>query len=164
MRVGIEQVMRRGMVAVTALIFLAGCAVYPEKIPAAHVSAEKYETYSCTQLGEELLKVNEKKIEVSGHQRRKASDDATAVGVALFIFSPALYLLKGPDYSDELGRLKGEYEAALQTAVKKECAIKVQLEVVRRQWEEDAEKRREEVMEADRKIIRENRNYLEEGY
>jgi hypothetical protein len=43
------------------------------------------------------------------------------MGVGLFLFWPALFLLSESDHREELGRLRGEYEALQQAAIEKQC-------------------------------------------
>ena len=55
------------------------------------------------------------------------------MGVGLLLFWPALFILAGSDHSDELARLKGEYEALETAAIQKKCDIARQLQVAREQ-------------------------------
>jgi hypothetical protein len=41
----------------------------------------------------------------------------------LVLFWPALFFIAGSDNAEELGRLKGEYEALQQAAIAKKCDI-----------------------------------------
>ncbi len=52
--------------------------------------------------------------------------------------------MMGKDQEEELGRLKGEYDAIEQAAIKKECAIAEQIQEARRQRDIDEEKRKVE--------------------
>jgi hypothetical protein len=119
--------------------FLAGCATSPDRISAAYVSPLSYQQYTCDQIGEELLRVNQKVMEVTGQQQKEANKDAIAMGVGLVLFWPALFFLIGTDKKEELSRLKGEYDALEQSAIKKECGIAPQLEEARKQREIYAE-------------------------
>jgi hypothetical protein len=56
-------------------------------------------------------------------QQRKHTDDEIAMGVGLVLFWPALFFLGGGDKKDELGRLKGEYDALDQAAIEKNCTV-----------------------------------------
>ena len=96
---------------VSVALGAAGCSSSPEKISAAYVSPIQYSPYDCDQIGMELIRVNRKVVEVSGVQKKAADRDALAMGVGLLLFWPALFILAGSDHSDELARLKGEYEA-----------------------------------------------------
>ena len=69
--------------------------------------------------------------------------DAVALGVGLVIFWPALFFMIGGDKSQELGRLKGEYDALEQAAILKKCDVATELAEARRQRDEQAAKRQE---------------------
>ena len=126
--------------------FLASCATPPEKVSATYVSPLQYSDYSCTQIKGELLRVNRKIIEITGVQQKEADKDAVAMGVGLILFWPALFFLIGDDKKDELGRLKGEYDALESIAIKKECDVAEELRKARQQREEferkEAEKKK----------------------
>ena len=51
--------------------------------------------------------------------------------MGLVLFWPALFFMIGKDQKEELGRLKGEYEALEQSAIQKECNVAVQIEEAR---------------------------------
>lgn len=132
----------------TAIVFgIAGCSSSPEKISAAYVSPLQYGHYDCDQIRMELMRVNRKVVEVSGAQKKEADNDAVAMGVGLVLFWPALFFLAGDDRSDELARLKGEYEALETTAIEKKCDIVDELIEARKQREAAEEKAREKLRE-----------------
>ncbi|MTI19085.1 hypothetical protein E1162_17720 [Rhodobacteraceae bacterium RKSG542] len=55
-------------------------------------------------------------------QRQAATADAVLMGVGLLVFWPSLLLLAATeDHKEELGRLKGEYEALQAAAAIKRC-------------------------------------------
>lgn len=59
-----------------------------------------------------------------GVQDEKASSDAVATGVALVIFWPAAFFIKGDGATAaELGRLKGEFEALERVSIEKRCGL-----------------------------------------
>jgi hypothetical protein len=61
---------------------------------------------------------------VAGVQNKKASDDAVATGVAIVLFWPAAFFIKGDqETAGELARLKGELDALEQTSIQKNCGI-----------------------------------------
>ncbi len=124
-----------------------GCATAPDKISATYVSPLQYQSYSCDQVGQEILRVNRKVMEVSGQQQKEASKDAIAMGVGLVVFWPALFFLMGDDKKDELARLKGEFDALEQSAIQKECSVAAELEEARRQREEKVKEEKEKSTE-----------------
>jgi len=130
-----------------ASLSIAGCSSSPEKISAAYVSPIQYSPYDCDQIGMELIRVNRKVIEISGVQKKEADKDAVAMGVGLVLFWPALFFLAGNDHSDELARLKGEYEALETVAIQKKCDIASQLKLARMQREKAKEEYEEKIDE-----------------
>lgn len=115
------------VVACCAALSLAACATAPDKISASYVSPLQYQTYDCGQIRTELVRISQRVDEVTGQQRKQANNDAIAMGVGLVLFWPALFFLAGGnDKKEELGRLKGEYDALQQTAVTKRCNFEAQ--------------------------------------
>jgi hypothetical protein len=103
---------------------VAGCAQKAETVAATYVSPLAYQSYSCKQIVQEASRVSSKVGEISGVQNKKASDDAVATGVAIVLFWPAAFFIKGDKQTAaELGRLKGELEALEQTSIQKKCGI-----------------------------------------
>ena len=103
---------------------LAGCATRSENISAAYVSPNLYAAYSCPQLRNEAQRVSDRAAQVSGLQDSKATGDAVATGIALVVFWPAAFLLKGDGATaGELAQLKGQMDAIEQTSIMKKCGI-----------------------------------------
>jgi hypothetical protein len=127
----------------TAWAFLYGCASKPEAVSANYVSPLVYQPYDCDQIRGELMRVNRHVMEVTGQQQNTADRDAVALGVGMVIFWPALFFMIGGDKSQELGRLKGEYDALEQVAIIKKCDVATELAEARRQRDEQAAQRKE---------------------
>jgi len=107
------------MKKITSLVLLcafaiSGCAQRSEGIKATYVSPMQYQSYDCKQIEMEINRVSRRVSEVTGQQDSQANKDAVAMGVGLVLFWPALFFLIGDDKKEELGRLKGEYEALEQ--------------------------------------------------
>lgn len=112
----------KAIVAVGAALSLTACATSPDKISASYVSPLQYQSYDCGQIQGELVRISQRVDEVTGQQRKQASNDALAMGVGLVLFWPALFFLAGGnDKKEELGRLKGEYDALQAASVQKQC-------------------------------------------
>ena len=108
----------------TALV-VSGCAQKAEDISASYVSPLTYQNFSCRQISEEANRVTAEAAQLSGVQNKKAENDAVATGVALVLFWPAAFFIKGDKTTAaELGRLKGELEALEQASNKRNCGIK----------------------------------------
>jgi hypothetical protein len=106
---------------------VAGCASSSSDIQPQYVSHIQYQSLSCSQIGAEAQRVSRRVAEVSGVQDEKASGDAVATGVALVIFWPAAFFIKGDGATAaELGRLKGEFEALERMSIQKGCGLRFQ--------------------------------------
>jgi hypothetical protein len=135
----------------TAWTFLYGCASKPEAVSASYVSPLTYQPYDCDQIRGEMMRVNRHVMEITGQQQNTADRDAVALGVGLVIFWPALFFMIGGDKSQELGRLKGEYDALEQAAILKKCDVATELAEARRQRDEQAAKRQEAQTQSQKK-------------
>ncbi|MGE4325102.1 MAG: hypothetical protein AB7E21_03205 [Pseudodonghicola sp.] len=104
--------------------FLSGCAKKAEDIQASYISPLAYKSFSCRQIQEEGTRISQRAGQVAGVQNKKASDDAVATGVAIVLFWPAAFFIKGDqETAGELARLKGELDALEQTSIQKNCGI-----------------------------------------
>jgi len=115
--------MRRSIATLSCFCVLAGCASRPDSISAQYVSPIQYQSHNCRQIEGEMYRVNSRVREVSGQQSSEATKDAIALGVGLVLFWPALFFMIGDDQEDELGRLKGEYEALENASIQKNCGL-----------------------------------------
>lgn len=107
-----------------AAVGLVGCAEKAENVTAAYISPLAYQGFSCRQISQEATRVSARVGEISGVQNKKAKDDAVATGIALVVFWPAAFFIKGDKQTAaELARLKGELEALEQTSIQKNCGI-----------------------------------------
>lgn len=110
--------------ALIGVVSLAGCAQKAEDVTATYISPMAYQSYSCKQIAQEASRVSGRVGELSGVQNKKASDDAVATGIALVVFWPAAFFIKGDKQTAaELARLKGELEALEQASIRKKCGI-----------------------------------------
>ncbi len=115
------------IVCFTALAIFSGCATRPEAVKAAYVSPLTYEPFTCEQLAAEAQRVSARASEAAGVQQQKASNDAVATGVALILFWPAAFFIKGKGTNEaELARLKGEMETIEQVSIQKNCGFQFQ--------------------------------------
>ena len=110
--------------AVLAGIAQLGCASSPDSISARYVSPNMYQNWSCDQLVDEKTRLTSDVQRVSGLQRENANADVAMMTVGLIIFWPALIgLAATKDRKDELGRLKGEYDAVDLSIRSRQCTI-----------------------------------------
>lgn len=108
--------------ALVACMALAACARGPDSIEARYVSPNVYQSWSCEQLTEERLRLTGEVQRVSGLQRENAAADAVMMTVGIVVFWPVLFgLAMTKDRKDELGRLKGEYDAVDLSMRSRQC-------------------------------------------
>lgn len=113
----------RACVALGALAIQVGCASGPDSVSAHYVSPNVYQSWNCDQLFEERTRLAREVERIAGLQRENANADAALMTVGLIVFWPALFgLAATKDRKEELGRLKGEYEAVDQNIRAKQCS------------------------------------------
>lgn len=118
------RVLRPLVCVLVATSQVAACAKGPDSIDAKYVSPQQYQNWSCDQLAEEKIRLNKEVDRVSGLQRENANTDTAMMTVGLIIFWPALIgLAATKDRKDELGRLKGEYEAVDSSIKGRACML-----------------------------------------
>lgn len=125
-KIGLENIKMKKSIVGTILIAatVAGCASNSREISAAYVSPLAYNGYTCPQLAAEMQRIGTRVQQVSGTVDDRASNDSVAMGVGMILFWPALFFMKGdgPE-AQELARLKGEYEAVNQAAIRNNCGM-----------------------------------------
>ena len=110
-----------------AALMLGGCASRPDDISAAYVSPLPYQQLSCEQLAAEAQRVSASAAIAAGAQNQQASNDAVATTIAVVVFWPALFLIKGDNAkAAEVARLKGEMQAIEQASIAQNCGIRFQ--------------------------------------
>ena len=103
---------------------MSGCAQNAGKIETAEISPIAYQGLSCKQIAEEAQRVSLRVGTVSGAQNKAAKNDSIATGVALVVFWPAAFLIKGnKTQAAELSRVKGELVALEQASDAKKCGV-----------------------------------------
>lgn len=116
--------MIRTLFVAAAAALVCGCASSSSDIQAAYVSPLQYNSLSCEQLGAEAERVSARASQVAGVQDEKSSNDAVATGVAIVLFWPAAFFIKGDGATAaELARLKGEFEAIEKASIHKNCNL-----------------------------------------
>lgn len=112
---------------VLSCFLLAACASSAENITANYVSPNNYSKWSCRELEDEAQRVSAAAASAAGVQNSKATSDAVATGVALVVFWPAAFLIKGDGASAaNLANLKGEMQAIQTASTQKKCNIRFQ--------------------------------------
>ena len=108
--------------AVVACVAQSACASSPDTIEARYVSPTMYQNWTCEQLVEERARLTKEVQRVSGLQRENANADVAMMTVGIIVLWPVLFgLAATKDRKDELGRLKGEYEAVDLSIKTRQC-------------------------------------------
>ena len=116
--------MKKLITALTACTVLAGCATPADNIAPAYVSTVGYQGLSCKQLALEATDISARAAAAAGMQDQKATGDAVATGVALVVFWPAFFLIRGDGtQAAEVSRLKGEMQAIETSSRRNGCGI-----------------------------------------
>lgn len=104
---------------------LAGCASSPGGIEPAHISSSKYAGHSCASLRAKGQQVSKEAQRVAGKVQDRSTDDAVMTGVAIVLFWPAAFFVKGdgPE-AEQYAQLVGERQAIEQASKQKGCGIK----------------------------------------
>ncbi len=110
---------------ITALL-LAGCASKAKDIAPSYVSPLQFQHLNCHQIAQEMARISTHAAKLAGVADSNASSDAMTTAVAVVIFWPAAFMVKGDgQQAAEYAKLKGELEALEKLAIQKKCNIAV---------------------------------------
>lgn len=109
-------------ISICISIFLSACTTSSQNIPTAYVSPVQYEGYSCRQISEEMISIQNQVTQLGGRLDSEASHDKMITGAGIILFWPALFFVGGTKEQEaEYGKLKGQYQALQQEAIAKNC-------------------------------------------
>jgi hypothetical protein len=106
------------IVLLLLLSAFAACAKSPESIAPAYVSEVGYLNWTCTQLGEESVRLNQALASASTQQENARTNDT----VGVILLGLPVSSLSGDNIAPEVARLKGEIEAVRKASNTKRCA------------------------------------------
>ena len=114
---------RAGRVLLAASLGVSSaCTTRPESVSALYVSPVIYQGFQCEQLTEEHRRLTHELNRVAELQRENATGDAVMLTVGLVILWPVLIgMAATKDRKNELGKLKGEFEAVEAQMKMKQC-------------------------------------------
>jgi hypothetical protein len=108
----------------SSVIALTGCATASKDISAHYISPMQYQTYDCSQIASETLRIQSRVGQLGGRLDEAAANDKAIAGVGALLFWPALFALGGTKQQEaEYARLKGEHDAIQQAAIVKKCGM-----------------------------------------
>jgi hypothetical protein len=123
----------RGRVLLASSVLLTGCASSSSEVAPSYVSPLQYQHLTCAQIAAEAERVSRRVVELSGVQDSKRTSDAVTTGVAVVLFWPAAFMIKGDGQTAaELGRLKGEFEALEKVSTEKGCRTQFRRQTAQR--------------------------------
>lgn len=106
-----------------AVVAIAGCATKSADVAPTYTSTNTYAGLSCRQITAERDAIASEVSRVSVAQDKQRKKDQIATGVGAVVFWPALlYNVAVKDDADQLGRLKGQYDALGRMAGEKGCS------------------------------------------
>ena len=102
---------------IAALIVVAACAPSPESIQAAYVSDLPYRSYSCDQLGEETIRLNQALATASVAQSNARSNDT----VGIILIGMPVGSMSGQSIAPQIALYKGQIEAVRTASLRNNC-------------------------------------------
>lgn len=105
-----------------AVLLAAGCATRSSDIRPAAADPAEFRGWRCDRIHDERDRVQQRAVELSWIVDERAGQHVVALGIGLTVFWPALLAMR-PDgeESEELGRLKGRFEALAIAAGQAGC-------------------------------------------
>jgi hypothetical protein len=115
------------LILATLLAGLAnsGCTTRSEDMAAAYVSPPNYKQLNCRQLADAAALVSERAFNLRGERDdSKHTWEIVPPSGAPVVLWPTAFMANDPARMAEYTRLKGEFDAILQTSVKKGCSTR----------------------------------------
>jgi hypothetical protein len=103
----------------------SGCATRSEDVAAAYVSPPNYNQLNCRQLADTAALVSERAFNLRGERDdSKHAWEIVPPSGAPVVLWPTAFMANDPARMAEYTRLKGEFDAILQTSVRKGCSTR----------------------------------------
>ena len=109
--------MKLGVAVSLACLAAASCAKKPESIAPAYVSTVPYESWTCTQLAQEVVRVDAALTTASDQQEKARGNDVAGV----ILLGLPVSSLSGDNIAPQIANLKGQKNAIEQTMILKNC-------------------------------------------
>lgn len=103
--------------AALAAALVGACAPSPESIQAAYVSETPYRSWTCDQLGEEMIKLDQALATASMQQNTARTNDTVGV---LLIGLP-VGSMSGQSVAPQIALYKGQHEAVRKASIRNGC-------------------------------------------
>ncbi len=119
-------IVMRNILAILLVLCLSACASESKDIASSYVSPLQYKDLDCDQISQEMARISSRTAELSGIVDSNATKDTVSTAVAIVVFWPAAFLVKGDGQkAAEYARLKGEFEALEKVSIEKKCGITI---------------------------------------
>jgi len=105
-----------GIVSAMALA-LAACAPTPESIAPAYISEVPYQSWTCAQLGEENMRLNQALATASVAQSNARTNDT----VGIILIGLPLGSMSGQSIAPQIAMYKGQIEAVHRASIRNHC-------------------------------------------
>ena len=113
------------LAALLAGLMSSGCATRSEDVAAAYVSPPNYNQLNCRQLADTAALVSERAFNLRGERDdSKHAWEIVPPSGAPVVLWPTAFMANDPARMAEYTRLKGEFDAILQTSVRKGCSTR----------------------------------------
>ncbi len=100
-----------------ALFLLVGCAPTPESIQPAYVSEVPYRSWTCDQLGEENVRLNQALSTASVAQSNARTNDT----VGIILIGLPVGSMSGQSIAPQIALYKGQMEAVHRASIRNSC-------------------------------------------
>lgn len=104
-------------IALGALLAVAACAPTPESIQPAYVSEVPYRSWTCEQLGEENVRLNQALATASVAQSNARSNDT----VGIILIGLPVGSMSGQSIAPQIALYKGQMEAVHRASIRNSC-------------------------------------------
>jgi len=110
--------MKCKLMTVTMVTACVGaCAPTPESIAPAYVSEVPYRSYTCEQLGEEQVRLNQALATASAQQSNARSNDT----VGIILIGLPVGSMSGQSIAPQIALYKGQLEAVHRASIRNSC-------------------------------------------
>jgi len=110
--------MKKSVVSLLLVALGVGCAPTPESIAPAYVSEVPYQSWTCTQLGEEMHRLNGALATASVQQNSARSNDIAGV----ILLGLPVGSMSGQSIAPMIAMYKGQQEAVHRASIRNNCA------------------------------------------
>ena len=109
--------MKPVIITVLFAALFTGCAKAPQSIAPAYISHVPYQEWTCSQLGQEVVRVDAALTQASVQQQKARGNDI----VGVILIGLPVSSLSGDNIAPQIANLKGQKNAIEQVLITKNC-------------------------------------------